>query len=211
MSETLVVPRAAFDTEEPWATPWECVPVRLRRAQDASAPRLATNVAVWYDDECLTFLFSAADDHISSSYHRHDDPLYEEDVFEVFFTPDSPKRYFEIEVSPNGTVFDAAVDSPDGDRATMRVDRGWTCAGLVVAVRKVVESSGAMTIDTVVRIPFAAVERGTPDEGDMWRGNFFRIDRHPENGDEYSAWQPTMKSPADFHVPAAFGGLRFGR
>jgi hypothetical protein len=207
--ETLAVPRAAFDMEEPWATPDRCTPVRLRRAQDAAVPRLATSVAVWHDAEYLTFLFSATDDHIRASYHEHDDPLYEQDVVEVFLAPDGLAYYYEIEVSPNGTTFDAQVDSPDGVRATMRVDRGWTCAGLVVALRKVIESDGTMSIDSLIRIPFASHERGTPQEGETWRGNFFRIDRHPDEGDEFSAWQPTRKTPADFHVAAAFGALRF--
>lgn len=207
--ETLAVPRAAFDVEEPWATPAACSPVRLRRAQDGSVPRLATTVAAWHDAAYLTLLFSAADDHIRASYHQHDDPLYEQDVVEVFLAPDGLTRYYEIEVSPNGTIFDAAVDSPDGVRATMHVDRGWTCAGLVVAVRKVTESGGAMSIDSLVRIPFASVGRSAPAEGETWRGNFFRIDRHPDHGDEFSAWQPTLKTPADFHIAAAFGALRF--
>ena len=207
--ETLAVPRAAFDMEEPWATPRECTPVRLRRATDAAAPRLSTSVAVWYDPRYLTFLFSSTDDHIRATYHQHDEPLYEQDVVEVFLAPDGLVRYYELEVSPNGTTFDAAIDSPDGVRATMHADREWTCQGLVVAVRRVTESSGVMSIDTAIRVPFAALERGTPDDGETWRANFFRIDRHPEHGDEYSAWQPTMKTPADFHVAAAFGVLRF--
>lgn len=209
MSETLVVPRAEFDIEEPWATPLACTPARLRRATDASAPRLATSVAAWYDEDYLTLLYSAADDHVRATYHQHDDPLYQEDVLEVFLAPDTPKRYFEIEVSPHGTVFDATIDSPDGLRRTMHADRSWTCEGLVVAIRRVVESDGLMSTDTLVRIPFYALERSTPGDGETWLGNFFRIDRHPEHGDEFSAWQPTLSTPADFHVAAAFGRLRF--
>ena len=207
--ETLAVPRAAFDVEEPWATPRECSPVRLRRATDAAAPRLATSLAVWYDAEYLSFLFSCADDHIRATFREHDEPLYEQDVVEVFLAPGDLARYYEIEVSPNGTVFDAAIESPDGVRGTMRADRDWTCQGLFVAVRKVTESSGAISLDTVMRVPFGALARATPRDGETWRGNFFRIDRHPELGDEYRAWQPTMRTPADFHVAAAFGALRF--
>ena len=209
MSEILAVPRARFDMDDPWATPPECSPVRLRRATDAAAPRLATSVAAWYDDQYLSLLYSATDDHIRATFHRHDDPLYEQDVVEVFLAPDGLERYFEIEVSPHGVVFDAAIESPSGTREGMRADRSWTCNGLFVALRKVVESSGAMSVDTVVRVPFAALESATPGGGETWRGNFFRIDRHPEHGDEFSAWQPTMKTPADFHVAAAFGVLRF--
>lgn len=203
------MPRAPFDMEEPWTTPRECAPVRLRRATDASAPRLATSVAAWYDADSVSFLFSCVDDHIRATYHRHDDPLYEQDVVEVFLAPDGLVRYYELEVSPNGTTFDAAIDSPDGVRATMRADRAWTCQGMLAAVRKVTEPSGVMSTDTLIRIPFAALGRNTPVDGETWRGNFFRIDRHPELGDEYSAWQPTMRVPPDFHVAAVFGVLRF--
>jgi hypothetical protein len=210
MTETLVVPRAPFDMEEPWATPSVCSPVRLRRATDAAAPRLSTNLAVWYDESWLTVLFSASDDAIHASYHERDQPLYEEDVVEIFVAPETLKRYYELEISPNGTIFDASVDSPDGTRATMHVDRAWDCAGLVAAVRRVTESGGAITVDTVVRIPFGALGRPTPSPGETWRINFFRVDRHSEHGDEYSAWQPTHRTPPDFHVPAAFGILRFG-
>ena len=209
MTETLVVPRAPFDMEEPWSTPRGCAPIRLRRAGDAAAPRLSTSVAAWYDEDYLTFLFSATDDHIRSTYHKRDEPLYEQDVVEVFLAPDGLTRYFEIEVSPNGTVFDARIDSPEGRRATMHADVDWTCEGIVVAVRKVTESSGVITVDTTVRVPFFALERSMPGDGETWRANFFRIDRHPDHEDEFSAWQPTLKSPADFHVPRVFGTLRF--
>ena len=209
MSESLVVPRAAFDMDDPWATPAECSPVRLRRATDAAAPRLATSIAAWYDDDYLTILYSATDDHIHSTYHSHDDPLYEQDVVEVFLAPDGLERYYEIEVNPHGAIFDAAIESPNGTREGMLADVSWTCEGIFVALRKVYESGGTMSVDTVVRIPFFSLERSTPGGGETWRGNFFRIDRHPEHGDEFSAWQPTLRDPADFHVAVAFGTLRF--
>jgi hypothetical protein len=209
MTETLVVPRADFDMEEPWNTPAACSPVRMRRAIDGSVPRLATSVAAWYDAQYLTVLFSAADDYQRATNYEHDSPLYEEDVVEIFITPAELTRYYELEVSPKGVVFDATVDSPHGSRETMHVDRAWDCAGLIVAIRTVVESNGGMTVDTLVRIPFASLARTTPAEGELWRANFFRVDRHDEEGDEYSAWQPTKREPADFHVPAAFGTLRF--
>ena len=208
-ADILRVPRAPFDMEDPWVSPAECDPVRLRRAIDAAAPRLTTSVAAWFDDRFLTVLFSVSDDHIEATFRDHDAPLYEQDVVEIFLAPDALTRYFELEISPQGTVFDAAVDSPDGVRATMHVDRAWNCAGLLTAVRKITESDGVMTLDTVVRIPFDSLGRGTPAAGETWRANFFRIDRHPRLGDEFSAWQPTFRRPPDFHVPASFGILEF--
>lgn len=206
--EALLVPPAIFSIEDPWTTPAACHPVRLRRATDGHVPRLATSVAAWYDAELLSVLFSGADDHLVANYTEHDDPLYEEDVVEIFLAPERLTGYFELEVSPNGTTFDARIESPHGHRATMHADRSWTCQGLVAAVRRIVESNGGVTFDILVRVPFAALDRARPVAGEEWRANLFRIDRHPE-GDEYSAWSPTMKTPADFHVPPAFGTLRF--
>lgn len=209
MHETLVVPRAVFDAEEPWTAPEGLTPVRLRRSTDGGIPRLATSIAVWFDDECLTVLFSAADDHLEATLYEHDASLYEEDVVEVFLAPDGLTTYFELEVSPRGTTFDALIESPHGVRDGLRADRGWTCEGMWAAVRSITESDGSTTVDTVLRIPFSGLGRNKPAAGESWRGNFFRIDRHPQQGDEYSSWQPTHKDPADFHVAAAFGTLTF--
>jgi len=208
-ADTLVVPRAGYSIEDPWAFPPNCRPIRMRRATDGATPRLPTSFTVYYDREFLTVLYSCTDDHVVANHLEHDAPLYEEDVVEAFLAPDSAHAYFELEVSPRGTVFDARIESPDGVRATMRADRSWTCEGLFAAVRRVVESDGSMSVDTVMRIPFSALQRSTPSQGDSWRANFFRIDRHPKRGDEFSAWQPTMKTPADFHVVGVFGTLRF--
>lgn len=211
MSEILDVPRAAFDFEEPWSTPPECTPVRLRRSTDGSTPRLATTIVLFYDDDFLTVLFSATDDHVAATHLAHDAPLYEQDVVELFLAPREPLKYYEIEISPVATLFDARIDSPDGERATMSVDRDWTCEGLFAGVCKITESDGSMCLDVVVRVPFAGLGLGSPAAGETWRANFFRIDRHPRHGDEYSAWRPTFRDPADFHVTSAFGTLRFGR
>jgi hypothetical protein len=208
-SDRLTLPRAEFSVEDPWSTPPQCETVRLRSAIDGSAPRLATSVAAWFDDEMLTVLFSATDDHVIARFTEHDEPLWQEDVVEVFLAPERLTEYFELEVSPRGTTFDARITSPDGVRATMETDLAWTCEGLVAAVRRVTESNGEVTIDTLLRFPFRALGRPTPRPGEEWRGNFFRIDRNPVHGDEYTAWQPTMKEPADFHVPGVFGVLVF--
>lgn len=180
----------------------------MLRATDGQAPRLSTHVAPYFDERFLTVVFSMADDAVVATHYEHDAPLYEEDVVELFLAPERPDEYFELEVSPVGTLFDARVVSPDGVRATMRVDRDWNCIGLYAATRRVTEVDGMTSVDIVARVPFASLERKTPVAGETWRANFFRIDRSPGR-DEFSAWQPTLKSPADFHVAAVFGTLRF--
>jgi hypothetical protein len=195
----MLVPRATFNTEDPWSIPPGCTPVDLRRATDGAAPRLATRLVLFHDGVCLMALFLGDDDGVVATLLGHDEPLWKEDVVELFLAPERASRYFEIEVNPRGTTFDAVIESPDLDRATMTTDLAWTCEGLAAYVRATPSS-----LDVVVRVPFASL--GAKPAGE-WRANFYRIDRG--EADEYSAWQPTMKVPPDFHVPRAFGGLRF--
>jgi len=200
----LLVPRAEFSIEGPWAIPPECKAVTLRNAIDGSPPRLKTVVAAYHDGEMLSIVFQCDDDEIVATYLEHDEPLWKEDAVEVFLAPRGLTPYFEIEVNPLGTTFDARIDSPDGVRGTMTTDLAWTCDGLFAALRR----NDQRTLDVVIRLPFASIGV-RPEAGDEWRANFFRIDRSAAHGDGFSAWQPTLKSPADFHVAAAFGALRF--
>jgi hypothetical protein len=193
---TLLVPRSEFSIEDPWRVPPQCVPAPLWRATDERAPRLSTTIAVYHDDDFLTVLFRCEDDEIVATMYDHDAPLWREDVVEVFLASPHAEAYYELELNPLGTTFDARIESPDGVRATMHADLSWTCDGLFFAIRR----EGAV-VDHVLRIPFAALG-GRPG-----RANFFRVDRSRTHGDEYSAWSPTMKEPADFHVMAAFGTL----
>jgi len=201
-----VLPLADFSIEEPWAIPAGCEVLELRRSTDGGVPRLSTSLTGYFDREMVTFLFRASDDEIVATQLGHDAPLYQEDVVEVFLAPERLTRYFELEVNPLGTTFDAIIDSPDGHRATMKADIEWTCHDLFAGVRK---TDGV--VETVIRIPFASLGRGTPADGETWRANFYRIDRSATHGDEFSAWQATLKQPPDFHVPAAFGAIRFQR
>jgi hypothetical protein len=204
--QELVVPFAHFTIEEPWNVPEVCDRVALRRATDGEAARQRTTVAGYFDDEMLTVVFAGIDDRIIATHLEHDAPLWQEDVVEVFLSPSRLTEYFELEVNPLGTTFDARIESPDGTRPTMTTDLAWTCEGLFAGIRRDGEA-----FDIVIRIPFTSLGRQTPEDGETWRGNLFRIDRDPTLGDEFLAWNPTLRTPPDFHVPAAFGTLRFRR
>jgi len=204
MSDRLLVARREFSVEEPWRLPDGCPAVTLLRSTDRGAPRLITRAALYHDGASLIALFLGEDDGVTATHLAHDAPLYEEDVVEIFIAPEGLTPYFEIEVNPLGTTFDARIDSPDGVRATMRADLAWTCDGLFAGVRRTPES-----FDVVMRIPFASLGAAPPRAGEVWRANLFRIDRHPAHGSEFVAWQPAMKQPADFHVAAAFGTIVF--
>jgi hypothetical protein len=58
-----------------------------------------------------------------------------------------------------------------------------------------------------IRIPWSDVIR-KPAKGDVWRVNVFRC-VGPEAPDRYLAWRPTRTPEPNYHVPEAFGVIRF--
>jgi len=125
------------------------------------------------------------------------DQLWDRDVAEVFLQTDGskPRRYWEFEISPNGMWIDLEISSegkrnPDsGLRSRVAVneaDKIWT-AELALPM-------GALTTEF--------------DPSQEWRVNFFRVEGATEPR-FYSSWRPTYTPHANFHVPEAFGVLRF--
>ena len=125
------------------------------------------------------------------------DQLWDRDVAEVFLQTDrsQPRRYWEFEISPNGMWVDLEI-SPDGKRDP--------ASGMKSRVA-VNEADKIWTAELVV--PMAVLMAGF-DPSQEWRVNFFRVEGATEPR-FYSAWRPTYAPQPNFHVPEAFGILRF--
>lgn len=179
-------------------------PVPLRDASTGATPRLRTSLRLGFRDGVLLVRFDGRDAGTVATLRRRDEALWNEDVYEVFLSPvDPPSVYFELEINPLGTLLDARVESPDLVRATMRVDFSWNLSGLRGESRVRDNRWSA-----VLKIPLAPLAPdGIPE---MWRANFYRIDRGaaPGDEDEFSAWSPILCSPPDFHQARRFGLLR---
>jgi hypothetical protein len=174
----------------------------LSNAVNGSRPSLATSVRVGLRDGALLVRFHGRDRGVVATLTSRDDPLWKEDVFEVFLSPhDPPLIYYEFEVNPLGALFDARIESPDGRRQTMRADVTWNCPGFSARVRRRPSLWSAL-----LRIPLAPMAAPPPR---TWRANFYRVDRGEP--DEYSAWSPTGADPPDFHVAEKFGHLLLPR
>jgi cellulose/xylan binding protein with CBM9 domain len=124
------------------------------------------------------------------------DHLWDRDVVEAFLQPDPARGHYyrEFEVSPNGMWIDldifpgGLVDLKSGmKRSVFLDDKGRWAAEL--------------------SIPMSALTR-TFDPTAVWRVNFYRVEGKKEPR-AYLAWQPTDTPEPNFHVPAAFGRLRF--
>lgn len=199
--------KAGFELDDAtvWARLREITPLWLA---DGSAPASQpTVVRVCYDDAALYVRFDCQDRDIWGTFTQRDEPIYEEEVVEVFLAPgaEDPIHYFEFEVSPNGVLFDATIYNPTSTRDHLRWDETWNCSGLRWMARR---DDAGHTWWAALAIPW----QGVTHDGHVppvCRANFYRIERPRDGEPEYSCWSPTMTSPADFHKPAYFGILEF--
>jgi len=126
--------------------------------------------------------------------------LWDRDVCEIFIAPDpnAPERYFEFEAAPTGEWIDLAIHTmPDKRETDWEFHSGMTAAARAQKVRVII----------AMRIPWDHWIH-KPQKGERWRANLFRcVGSGAARG--YLAWQPTHTPEPAFHVPSAFGWLRF--
>lgn len=172
-----------------------------------SPPRYRTRYHLLWSASALLLAFECEDPDISGKYEKRDEPLYLDEVVEVFLDPDGDRQdYAEIEVSPRNVLFDASF------RARRQgMDLAWNPQlQSAVAVDGTIgddsDRDRGYTVELI--IPFAALEgqgRMPPRPGDAWRVNFFRLDK------SFGREEASMLQPAggDFHNLDAFMPVRF--
>ena len=185
--------------------------VNLVNSLDGSPARVRTTARLLWDDQFLYVSFDCEDPDVWATLTKRDDPLYTEEVVEVFIDADGDGRtYNEIEVSPANVVFDAYF--PERRQG---MDLSW--------------DSGALTAVTVqgtlndpsdrdegwrveMRIPIdrlASVPHVPPRPGDRWRFNLYRLEHHGRRQVEGQAYSPPRVG--DFHALNRFAWLVFER
>jgi hypothetical protein len=204
------VPAAAGASSR--AFPWERAATAgpLLLADGSGPPEQASVVRTAWDEAALHVRFDCADRDAWGTYRQRNDPLYLEEAVEIFLAPGPavPRRYWEIEVSPAGVVFAAAIHNPTGRRADLVADTGWECRGLQC------RSGPAGTSQdwwAELAVPWSALGPARTADSEappaVWRANFYRIERPRDGRGEFSCWSPTLTAPADFHRPERFGVL----
>ena len=126
------------------------------------------------------------------------DHLWDRDVAEAFLQPPdaaSPRFYKEFEVAPNGMWIDLDI-SP---RGLKDLESRLTRSVHLDPSGKVWSAELAIPIESLT---------GAFDAAKSWRANFYRVEGKAEPR-RYMAWQPTGTPEPNFHVPHAFGELRF--
>ena len=187
---------------------WEsCEPVRIERYWSgdlASATRHAEVRMCWSEESLHLRFVCEQNEPLVISEHPQTNVktigLWDRDVCEVFLAPDlkEPQRYYEFEAAPTGEWVDLGIELTDQDRKT-----DWDYKSGMTAIAEI----GERQIRVGITIPWSD-EIPKPKSGDYWGINLFRC-VGPDEETRYLAWQPTRTPQPNFHVPSAFGRLRF--
>ncbi|MDQ6421529.1 carbohydrate-binding family 9-like protein [Paenibacillus sp. LHD-117] len=190
--------------DEAWqSVDWSrCEAVSLFDTVTGEAVREPTEVRACWHSDYVFIQFRCTDRHIVSRFEEHDDPLYEQDVVEVFIDDraEGGVSYVELEVSPRNVVFDARIWNDGSGHVTGR-DIAWNMEGLRTEVLE-----GEHMLMYLLAVPTAHFSR-KPEPGASWLVNFYRIDENAEGIREFQAWSPT--GAINFHMPSRFGELIF--
>jgi hypothetical protein len=183
---------------------------------------MATEAKLLWDSQNLYVAFENADTDVWSTLTKRDDKLWTQEAVEVMIDANGDgKGYIELQVAPNGTIFDTYLptyrkyeDSIDPKRkpfdwnsklkAAVKVDgtlnkredqdKSWTVEmALPLADANGLDKPG-------VKVP--------PAVGDMWRMNMYRMDSPKDKGQLAAAWSPPLVG--DFHKLDRFGEIVFG-
>jgi len=185
---------------------------------DGSAEaRYFTEAKLCWDDEKIYVAFNCEDHNICATHRNRKDPVYTEDVVEVFISPfNSPYKYFEINVNPLNTLFDALITNSSEEEGPqgLHVDASYFLKGIQTAVnvRGALNDPGVKDEGWSVEyaIPFSdflETEFNPPQPGVTWRFNLYRIDGMPQT--DFYAWSPNFFKIPAFHIPSGFGYLKF--
>lgn len=175
----------------------------LKDVESGERPFLHTAFRFLRDDKArlLYLRFLAEDDGILSTYRWHDEPLYTQDVFELFVSENGKlDAYKEIEVSPYDVRFTGTISySKEGERS---LNMDWDLNGFVTRTSFDQKKNRSTS---VWAMPYDAFLKA-PSPGTSWRFNVFRVD-HSIRGESLQAWQHTGER--NFHVPKRFAYLDF--
>lgn len=169
-----------------------------------------TKFKILYSDKGVYCLYSCEDSLITATLKEDFSNIYDEDVVEAFFWPDTAlPLYFEYELSPNNVELPILIVNNKGNAMGWKP---WLFTGerkTIHAVHIDEKRNGANRINWTAEffIPYSVLSplgNVPPKKGTQWRANFYRIDydRNPV----YTSWQLTRRSYHDFEK---FGTIIF--
>ncbi|WP_421795461.1 carbohydrate-binding family 9-like protein [Haliscomenobacter sp.] len=183
---------------------------------DGTAADFPTSVQLKADADYLHVAFLCEKDEFvaQNTYLEHNQPLYNQEVFEVFIAPGTadPAQYIELEINPNNAIWVGKISYPSlGEKSDMKGE-------LIDPVGSKIlhqATKGQQAWSGTLSIPWNLI---SAEKSSQYRINFYRIVAKQKpleknwkcNVDNcaFLCWSPTMsgKTPA-FHRPRRFGLL----
>jgi hypothetical protein len=216
-------PKLDGKLDEPaWATAPSTGPFVNTMTGAPVTPQMKTEAKLLWDKKNLYVAFDNTDDDVWTDLTKRDDKLWTEEADELMIDADGNGRtYIELQVAPNGNIFDTYLPSPRryedtvdpkmkpfswNSKMTAKVhvdgtlnkrddkDKGWT-----VELALPLEDVKGLDDKSGVRLP--------PEPGDVWRINMYRMDLPKGKPQQAAGWSPPMVG--DFHALGRFGELVF--
>jgi hypothetical protein len=204
--------------EKLWAT---AEPIHLQPF--GAAPDLKTKVSVLRGKEHLYIGAHLPDENVWSELEERDSNTWNEEVFEVYIDKGRDgKDYFEFQINPLATIFDAhfveRLGRGKGSRSE-QIDRAkaFNIEGLESAVHvegTINDNSDKDTFWSVeLKIPYTAIPGvdAAPKADESWAVNFYRYDRPAGPADKKRTFAFAWSKPdgGSFHQVERFGSLNF--
>jgi hypothetical protein len=183
--------------------------------------KIQTDAKLLWDDKTLYIAFENVDTDIWSNLEKRDDKLWTQEAVELMIDADGDKKnYIELQVAPNGTVFDTFLPEwrkYENDMDPKRKPFDWNSkVKAAVSVDGTLNKRGDQDKGWTVEIalPLADVNglaqtglKLPPALGDTWRINMFRLDMPQGKEQLVAGWSPPMVG--DFHALDRFGQIVF--
>jgi len=188
------------------------------RSGKAEPGPLQGKASLFWDDTFLYVGIEVTDATIRGGFPAEavDPHLWERDTSEIMIDPDrgDNRDYYEIQIGPQGLVFDSQFDDYNAPKAGPAGPFGhesWSSH-----VERAVKISGTLDDDSDVddkyvveaKFPwssFSKANRIPPRSGDIWKMNFYAMQ---DNGGV--AWSPILGA-GNFHTAKYFGEVTFVR
>ena len=181
-----------------------------------------TEAKLLWDASNLYIAFENADTDVWSTLTKRDDKLWTQEAVEVMIDADrNGKSYVELQVAPNGNIFDTYLPEYrkyENDLDPKRKQYDWNSKAKVgVNVLGTLNKRNDQDKGWTVELAFPLADANglatpgvtvPPKLGDTWRINLFRLDAPEGKPQQASGWSPPMVG--DFHALDKFGELVFG-
>ncbi|MDD5543382.1 MAG: carbohydrate-binding family 9-like protein [Acidobacteriia bacterium] len=180
---------------KPISTQWNGNPVDQQWTTRFASRWTASHLYFAFDCRFLQMTAAQVPQRAAKTHHLWD----LEDVVEIFLSPEIAQLecYREFELSPSGQWIDIDIDHTSG-----RTDFEWQSG--MAGCSQVDQNQRSWK--AVMQIPLRAFEPTAIQTGLTVGLNAYRVEL---KSNLYLAWNPTLTSKPDFHVPRRFGRMVF--